>query len=141
MIPARFHNHPDGFQFDRDERGRVRLNIGLVGRQALHAHQISVAATAAEGIGLILDEVVLDAQIRRGWQEHLAGLDLFTVGVHCELAELERREKARGDRMIGQARRQFEHVHEEMRYDLEVDSGALTPAQVAKQILATRTDW
>ena len=85
--------------------------------------------------------MVLDAQIRGGWQEHLAGLDLFTVGVHCELAELERREKARGDRMIGQARRQFEHVHDEMRYDLEIDTGALTPGQAAKCILAARPNW
>ncbi len=43
------------------------------------------------------------------------------VGVKCPLEELERREKARGDRAVGLARHQFSE-HGFLRYDVEVDT-------------------
>ncbi|GMA16670.1 chloramphenicol phosphotransferase [Deinococcus metallilatus] len=52
----------------------------------------------------------------------LAPFDVFFVGLHCPLPELERRERARGDRRVGDARRDFETVHTFGRYDLEIDA-------------------
>ncbi|WP_342438860.1 hypothetical protein NSS79_07535 [Paenibacillus sp. FSL L8-0436] len=46
----------------------------------------------------------------------------MSVGVFCPLDELERREKERGDRRIGQAKEQLEFVHMEEAYDLKVDT-------------------
>lgn len=46
----------------------------------------------------------------------------FFVGVHCSLPELERREMARGDRRIGEAREDFRDIHGFATYDLELDS-------------------
>lgn len=46
----------------------------------------------------------------------------MSVGVFCPLDELERREKERGDRRIGQAKEQLEFVHKEEVYDLKVDT-------------------
>jgi chloramphenicol 3-O phosphotransferase len=60
---------------------------------------------------------------------------VFLVGVHCPLEELERRERARGDRGVGDARRDLETVHTFCAYDLEVDSTA-PPEQNAARILA-----
>ena len=141
MIPVRFHSHPAGFLFDRNEQGLVRLNIGEIGRKALDAHQAAASAIALRGIHLILDEVILDHQLRTSWKEHLLNLDVFSVGVHCDLAILEKREKERGDRVIGQARGQVGLVHEDMQYDLEVDTSELTPDEVANRILKARDNW
>ncbi|PZS39442.1 MAG: hypothetical protein DLM62_08290, partial [Pseudonocardiales bacterium] len=44
----------------------------------------------------------------RAWREDLVrlleGLDVFLVGVHCDLAETGCRERDRGDRRIGEGR-------------------------------------
>ena len=52
----------------------------------------------------------------------LADLDVFFVGVHCPLPELERRERERGDRRVGEARTDYRVVHSFAEYDLEIDS-------------------
>ena len=140
MLPAKLHAHPDGFFFDTDERGEVRLNHGPLGFAALRAHVRSAASMAADGVDLILDEVVLE-ELREDWKGALAGLAVFAVGLHCALPELERRELARGDRVVGQARGQFDVVHQGMNYALEVDVTALTPDQVADRIAIDYLDW
>ena len=49
---------------------------------------------------------------------------------------LEARERARGDRLIGLARRQFARIHKDMRYDFEVDTSLATPLDCAERIKA-----
>ena len=51
----------------------------------------------------------------------VANLDVFFVGLHCSLEELERREIQRGDRRKGEARTDFETVHSITSYDLELN--------------------
>lgn len=141
MFPHKLHNHPDGFFFDRDARGEIRLNHGAVGLALLQAHSRMAAALAMRSSGLILDEVVLEAVLREDWQEALAECNVFMVGVHCALPELERRERERGDRLIGQARGQFDLVYVGMSYDLEVDTTSATPTTVAAQIAEAYDRW
>jgi len=90
--------------------------------QFFHGFHLSLAAYAQAGNNLILEHI-LDTQ---GWLEELVGLfapfDVFFVGVHCPLPMLIEREKARGDRQIGSAEQDFYHIHQKMRYDLEVQS-------------------
>lgn len=82
----------------------------------------SIPALAEAGNNLIVEHIVET----RPWMDrllHLLGpLDVFFVGIHCPLPELERREKARGDRPIGDARRDFETTHTFGFYDFEVNS-------------------
>ena len=58
----------------------------------------------------------------------LEGQDVFFVGLHCDLAELERPEILRGDRKVGDARRDYHQIHSYCRYDAELDSA--TPPEV-----------
>ncbi len=139
MLPRKLHNHPDGFFFDTDDRGLVRLNHGPFGLAMLKAHARMVAALAAQGIGVIADEVVLEDDLRADWAQVLHGLDVFAVGVHCALPELERREMARGDRLIGQARGQMDLVHRGMNYALEIDSTNAAPEALAREICSAFT--
>jgi chloramphenicol 3-O phosphotransferase len=122
MAPLSMHHHPDGFSFDTDDRGEVRLNFGPLGWGLLLAHQRAAAAMSGGGAGVILDEVMVVPGLLDSWLTALAGHDVWMIGLHCDLPELERREIARGDRRIGQARGQFDLVHHGMRYDLELDT-------------------
>jgi chloramphenicol 3-O phosphotransferase len=65
----------------------------------------------------------------------LAGQDVFFVGLHCDLEELERREIARGDRKVGDARRDYHQIHSYCRYDAELDS-AVPPGVNADRLIA-----
>lgn len=56
--------------------------------------------------------------------------------VHIALDLLEARERARGDRMSGQARAQYEDSYRYPAYDAEVDTGALGPEAAAAAVLA-----
>jgi chloramphenicol 3-O phosphotransferase len=51
------------------------------------------------------------------------------------LAVLEEREKARGDRRSGLARFQFERVHDQKQYAMEVDTSVHSPTESAAAIL------
>ena len=84
----------------------------------------SIGVFAGAGNNLIVEHIVET----REWLADLLGIlsdiDVFFVAVHCPLAELERRESARGDRPIGMAKTDFESVHTFATYDFEVDSTA-----------------
>jgi len=134
MLPANMHNNPDGFFFDRNEAGLIRLNFGAFGLATLRAHQHAAAAMAKSGLDIILDEVILSKDLWAHWQAALADMDVFWVGVHCDGEELERREIARGDRVHGQARGQYDIVHKYATYDVAVDTTKQTPEACARRI-------
>ena len=69
----------------------------------------------------------------------LVGQDAFFVGLHCDLVELERREIARGDRRVGDARRDFHQIHSYCLYDLELDSAAPPEINAERLIGAWRS--
>jgi len=77
---------------------------------------------AAAGNNLIIEHII-DTE---AWMSLLVDLlkpfDVFFVGIRCPLEELERRERERRDRPVGDARRDFETIHRHAVYDLEIDS-------------------
>jgi chloramphenicol 3-O phosphotransferase len=82
----------------------------------------SLPAFAGAGANLIVEHIVETAAWHERLQALLTGVDVFLVGVHCPLAELERRERARGDRPASDAARDFATCHQGLAYDLEVDA-------------------
>jgi chloramphenicol 3-O phosphotransferase len=79
-------------------------------------------ALATAGNHVIFDHII-ETKV---WLYELVSLifelDVFFVGVHCSLPELERREMQRGDRPPGDARQDFQTVHGITTYDLEINS-------------------
>lgn len=67
----------------------------------------------------------------------LAHLDVFLVGVYCDLDKLDRRERARGDRRIGEGRSHVEEnlIHTFGPYDLEVDTAADVSTTLAESVV------
>ncbi len=91
-----------------------------------------VAAIARTGVGVIVDDVFLggarsQARLRQG----LAGLSILWVGVRCQPTVAASREALRRDRVPGMALLQAEAVHDDVTYDLEVDTTTATAAACA----------
>lgn len=82
-----------------------------------------IALWAAEGFDLIVDTVFEEPGCVRKVAQHLHPYTVYLVGLHCPLAELQRREAARGNRPVGLAQSQFDIVHSYCSYDLELNSG------------------
>ena len=79
-------------------------------------------ALATAGNHVIFDHIIETKMWLRHLISTISELDVFFVGLHCSLAELERREIQRGDRRSGEARLDFETVHSITSYDLELNS-------------------
>ncbi len=79
-------------------------------------------ALASAGNNLLIDHIIEQKAWHTELQALLTGYDLFFVGLHCALPELERREKARGDRGIGDAKKDLSFVHQFAQYDFELQS-------------------
>jgi len=96
-----------------------------------------IAALAAAGNDLIVEHVVE----YRSWLEDcvrfLAPFDVFLVAVTCPLPELERRERERGDRTIGEGRGHLldDGVLTFGPYDFEIDTSRGSPEQNARRVL------
>jgi chloramphenicol 3-O phosphotransferase len=79
-------------------------------------------ALAQAGNNLLVEHIVET----RAWMSRLVELlepfDVFFVGLHCPLSELDARERRRGDRRSGEARQDFAVVHTFGAYDIDLDS-------------------
>ena len=82
----------------------------------------SLAALASAGNNLLVEHIVETEAWMDRLLDLLAPFNVFFIGVHCPLPELERREAERGDRRIGEARTDFAVVHDHKQYDLELSS-------------------
>ncbi|TPM25011.1 AAA family ATPase [Mesorhizobium sp. B2-3-4] len=136
MMPEALQDHPDGFSYETiEQQGRpsVAISAGPVGERALRGMRHAVAAMAAQGNNLIVDDVLCHGEMPE-YVQLLSGFDLRLVGVMTPLEVLEAREAQRADRLPGLARWQFERVHAGTRYDLEVDTSADTPLECARRI-------
>ena len=96
----------------------------------------SLPVYAAAGNNLIIEHIIDTQEWMSLLVELLSPFDIFFVGVHCPLEELERRERARSDRAIGDAKRDFETIHRHARYDFEVDATPPPADNVAAIIAA-----
>lgn len=96
----------------------------------------SLRVYAEAGNDLVVEHILESEPWMLRLARTLEGLDVFFVGVHCDLAEVERREAARGDRPLGDARRDFHRIHSYCRYDLELDGTEPAEANADRLIAA-----
>lgn len=96
----------------------------------------SLAAFAEAEVDVIADYIIESSAMLDDLEAAVRGLDVLWVGLHTPIEELERRERERGDRTLGDARRDLETVHGFRRYDLELD-GTRPPQENARQLAET----
>jgi chloramphenicol 3-O phosphotransferase len=139
MMPEAGWGDPDWFALEtlEEEEGRPSVDIrtGPRGQRLMRGMRRAIAALAEEGNDMIVDEV-MEEPVKREYEALLAGFETAFIGVFAPLEVLEARERARGDRMIGLARRQFARIHKGMRYDFEVDTSLATALDCADRIKA-----
>jgi chloramphenicol 3-O phosphotransferase len=89
---------------------------------------------ASQHYNLIIDDVAFGAVEVEEWKKAFKNLHVLYVGVVTPLEILEQRERARGNRFLGTARDQYFKVHENVAYDLELDTHAQTLAENVQKI-------
>lgn len=109
-----------------------RIAMGPKGGFLLGQMRRTVENMASDGFDIVVDDVA-DAEAIADYRARLA--NCLVVKVDAPLEELEIREKARGDRLIGLAREQSSHLHDGTAYDLEVDTHAEDTIALASRIL------
>lgn len=108
--------------------------IAEIGPPIITGFHHCLAALASSGSKIIVDTVLTDPKWAKECVDLLRPYHTLYVRVSCPLAELERREQARGDRNIGSARQQLGQIDLSVRHDLEVNTLEHSPAQCAEQI-------
>ncbi|MGW2210181.1 phosphotransferase-like protein [Streptomyces sp. NPDC001781] len=112
------HLAVDSFNAKRAQRDMSRKEFETVLRRTRRGFHPLVSAMAETGNDLVADHVLGET-----WRltDRLAVLrpeDVVFVGVHCPLEELERRERARGDREAGLGALRYDLVHAHGDHDL-----------------------
>ena len=111
--------------------------VGDAFRAAELAWYEGLAAMARAGTSLIVDEVFLGGGTSQArLRSALGGLSVLWVGVRCDAAVAEARERRRADRNIGMARDQAERVHQGVHYDMVVETDERAPGDCARAIVA-----
>jgi chloramphenicol 3-O phosphotransferase len=130
----------EGFSFQRvtaaDGAAVNRVVAGPYGQRIPAAFRAMVAAIAHSGLDLIIDDIAFGADQVAPWREALRDCQILWVGVTATVEELERRERERGDRLVGSARDQLARTHAGVEYDLLIDTTALPLAAAVEQIIA-----
>ena len=135
-LPPRLIGSPEGIVFlhgHEDGRPSTAVLTGPVCERAMSGMRHAIAAMADQGNNLVVDDVFWNGE-ERAYRRLLQGHDVRLVALTASLNAIEDRERRRGDRELGLARWQFERVHRDIDYDLEIDTTDLTPAEAAKLI-------
>lgn len=109
--------------------------LGEVGHQLVYSMHHAIRALALSGSNVLADHVMIHDGCRQGVAHHLQDLRAYIVGVRCPLEILEERERARRDRTLGQAKLQYDLVHANLVYDIEVDTSLNQPGECALAII------
>jgi chloramphenicol 3-O phosphotransferase len=132
-----FHMGVDMFGAMRSEtktRALDRQAVAAVLRRTRAGFHRAVAAMASAGNDIVMDHVLSEPWRLDDCLAVMDGINVVFVGVHCSTDELERRERLRGDRVIGAAAAQIGAVHAHRIYDFQVDTSTDTAASCSAQI-------
>lgn len=137
MLPQEMFGHPEGMIFETiQDHGKpsVVIRTGPVMARAMKGMRHAVAAMAAQGNNLVVDDVMLGQGEGQEYSDLLSAFKFRLVGLFAPLDVLEARERERKDREIGLARWQHDRVHSGLTYDLKIDTALSTPLESAKKI-------
>lgn len=130
-LPPKMLTAESGIQFESNGA----ISVGADFRALEAAWMTGIAATARAGARIIIDDVFLGgAASQERWERALGDLKVLWVGVHCDSEVAAKRERQRGDRTPGMAAQQADLVHEDVRYDLDIDTTDTSPAACARTI-------
>jgi chloramphenicol 3-O phosphotransferase len=95
----------------------------------------AIAAYAQSGNNVIVDYIKYEQPWVADLKNALKGIKVVWVGVTASLESVQQREKMRGTSPEGHARSHYHTVHQDMNYDLMLDTDNLRPEQSADKII------
>jgi len=131
FMPAKINNWkgepaPLGFSWEAatDPSGHPVFHVqaGPFAKRIVRTLKDIAILLASQNYNLIIDDVAFGMVEVEEWKQVLKQYKVLYVGVVTPLEILVEREHARGDRFVGGARGQYYKVHENVAYDLEIDS-------------------
>ncbi len=131
MLPPRYLDRP---LWD-DVLGRA-VEAGAMGHQLFSGMHHALAELSKAGLNVVADHVLVEPAWVTECAALLRDLPAYLIGIRCPLQVVEQRERDRRDRTLGQARAQFERVHQFCVYDFEVDTSTANVEESAQQIAA-----
>lgn len=120
---------PDGYG-DVEDKFLQEINR----KHILSAMNTCIVSLADSGYNLIIDHVLDERDSEKEILSQLSSFHVMFIGIRCPLEILEKREKSRGDRQIGLAKSQYDTVHSNKAYDLEVDTNLYNSTECACRI-------
>lgn len=121
---------------EHEARRVTAIRFGDVGKRMLEGMHRAIAAFAAAGNDVIIDDLFLETDTLDDYLDALEGFWVLFVAVRAPLDVVEQREAERPGRFPGTALSHFEAVHAHGIYDLEVDTCQNSPEACAAEISA-----
>lgn len=98
------------------------LQKGPYAERVIELNRQLVLTMLENGHNVIIDDISFGKEEVDKWRELLKNYTVLYVGLHAPLDVIEERERARGDRLPGSTRWQYDHVHVGNTYDLDIDT-------------------
>lgn len=136
LIHASLDSFTDVFAWSAIQSKEAREQCHAFGVQSFHSYLSTIADS---DYPIVIDHVFEQKSWFESTRDALHQRATFFVAVRCDLPILEDRERKRGNRRLGLARRQHEIVHKSMNYDLEVDTNNLSSMDCAKLVIEMAT--
>jgi chloramphenicol 3-O phosphotransferase len=86
------------------------------------------------GHNIIIDHVITSKQIFEAFAKIFKNYPVFMVKITCPIHEMLRREKARGDRVIGTSESSVPYIYPDEIYDIIIDTYVNSPEECAMNI-------
>ncbi len=131
MLPDRYLDRPLW-----DDVLGLADHAGETGFALVHGMHSAIRALSLAGLNLVADHVLVEPAWARECAEMFSGHSAYLVGVTCPLDILEKRERSRKNRTLGQAKLQFPIIHKYAQYDVEIDTSTSSPQECAERILS-----
>ncbi len=135
FMPSKINNWeggaaPQGFSWEPalDPTGHpmYQIHAGPFAHKITRTLKDIAVLLASQHYNLIIDDVAYGAIAVEEWKKALNEYDVLYVGVTTPLDILEERERSRGNRLLGGARGQYFKVHDNVAYDIEIDTHSHT---------------
>ena len=100
----------------------------------VRGYHYCLPALLQAGCRLLVDHAWCERGEKRELLTELAGYSVALVGVYCNSEVAMAREQARQDRAIGLLAWQSARVHQDMQYDLNIDTTSMSPQAAAEKL-------
>jgi chloramphenicol 3-O phosphotransferase len=118
-----------------DQDGKIVTAVfGPEGKKVIKGMHRAIAAYAHAGNNVIVDYIKYEPAWLEDLQNALSGIKTLWVKVTAPLDVIIKREKERGTSPEGHARSHYHTIHENVPYDVMVNTHELTPEESAKKI-------